>query len=211
VRLILNNCTHFAFQTDLGSGRLAGWPALYNKSLIICFKKKRDFAYGVGMTLTKEQVETFVRAVGGGRGNYESDPGKTESSNPPVYFHQIDRCITPKTGYGLGFGKIRFTRAAGDLKPYIRVPWSSKKDRISTDPRLLLHFVETVWGLPRPKLLVSVTGGALNFEVSEDLDLVLSDLMNFARRTSAWLTTGGTYGGIMKLLGGCPQPTRARR
>ena len=164
------------------------------------------FFFVMATTLSKEQVEPFVWATGGGKGKYESDPSKPENSNPPLYFHQIQNSATPPDGYGLGFGRIRFTQA-GDLKPYIRVPWSSKKGKISTDPRLLLHFVETVWDLPRPKLLVSVTGGALNFEVSEDLDLVLSDLMNFARRTSAWLTTGGTCGGIMKLLGGSPRPS----
>ncbi len=170
---------------------------------VVAKKKKKFFFFTVQMAcLAKDLVEPFVRATGGGRGRYDFEPSKSESSKSHLYFHQIESSATPPDGYGLGFGRIRFTQA-GDLKPYIRVPWSSKKDKVSTDPRLLLHFVETVWGLPRPKLLVSVTGGAMNFEVSEDLDLVLSDLMNFARRTSAWLTTGGTCGGIMKLLGGC--------
>jgi hypothetical protein len=61
--------------------------------------------------------------------------------------------------------------------------------------------VETVWELPRPKFIVSVTGGAQHFTVSSELDQVLSDLMHFARRTEAWLTTGGTDNGIMKYFG----------
>jgi hypothetical protein len=41
----------------------------------------------------------------------------------------------------------------------------------------------------------------VDFEIPPDLELVLSDLMRFARRTDAWLTTGGTHGGIMKYFG----------
>ncbi len=72
---------------------------------------------------------------------------------------------------------------------------------ISSDPRLILHLVETVWNLARPKLLVSITGGDVDFKIPPDLELVLSDLMRFARRTDAWLTTGRTYGGIIKYFG----------
>ena len=75
---------------------------------------------------------------------------------------------------------------------------------MGTDHRLLLHFVEAVWGLERPNLVVSITGGATDsLENSDELQNVLLDLMSFARNTSAWLTTGGTHGGIMKLIGVC--------
>jgi hypothetical protein len=156
--------------------------------------------------LIEKEIESFVRATGGGRGKYEADPkyGKQESSKHSTqYFQQDDKSKKPEGSPGLGYGRIKFLRSSGDPKPYIRVPWNSKKEcnALSTNPQLLLHFVETVWGLPRPKLLVSVTGGAMNFPVSDDLELVLSDLMHFSRRTNAWLTTGGTYAGIMKLLG----------
>ena len=157
---------------------------------------------------TPEVIEAFVRATGGGRGKYEADPSKHnkgDGSRPPVlYFQQSEKSRMPEGCPGLGYGRIKFLRSSGDPKPYIRVPWNPKhgdSTRLSTDPRLLLHFVETVWSLQRPKLLVSVTGGAMNFPVSADLELVLSDLMHFARRTNAWLTTGGTNAGIMGLLG----------
>ena len=67
---------------------------------------------------------------------------------------------------------------------------------------MLLYFVENVWGLELPNLVVSITGAATDsLKNSDDLQLFLQDLMGFARRTNAWITTGGTCGGIMKLIG----------
>jgi hypothetical protein len=147
---------------------------------------------------TEKEVENFIRATGGGKGCYVSDSDDKDIE----FFNQTERCKLPDPEkQGLGFGRIRFTQDP-DPKPYIRVPWNPNKPELSTDPRLLLHFVESVWGLQRPNLLVSITGGATDtLQNSDDLQLVLSDLVSFARRTSAWLTTGGTHAGIMKLVG----------
>ena len=159
---------------------------------------------------TEDEIESFVRATGGGWGKYEPDSPKhsnkhDKSKSSILYFQQSDKSIKPQGCHGLGYGRIRFPHSSGDPKPYIRVPWNPQKgdtSRITTDPRLLLHFVNAVWNLERPRLLVSVTGGAMNFPVTADLELVLNDLMHLARRTNAWLVTGGTNAGIMKLLGG---------
>jgi hypothetical protein len=149
---------------------------------------------------TLNEVQDFIRATGGGEGCYETD-GEIK------FFNQSAKCKRPKGFHekqGLGFGRIKFKQDP-DPKPYIRVPWNSNDSKQPTKsicPGLLLHFVETVWGLQRPNLLVSITGGATDsLQNSDDLQLVLSDLVGFARRTSAWLTTGGTHAGIMKLVG----------
>jgi hypothetical protein len=161
-------------------------------------------------TPTRDEVENFVRVTGGGKGYYYSN---LKSENAEKCFNQIERCNLPSKvdvklheNQGLGFGRIQFPEDK-DPKPYIRVPWISKESKtsnvanVSTDPRLLLHFVERVWGLERPNLVVSITGGAQDMKNTDDLQLVLLDLVSFARNTSAWLTTGGTHGGIMKLIG----------
>ena len=63
----------------------------------------------------------------------------------------------------------------------------------------LLYFVENVWKLPRPRLLISITGGATNFEMNAES--ILYQLMATARLTNAWLVTGGSNAGIMKYVG----------
>ena len=168
--------------------------------------------------VTEHMVENFVRATGGGKGRYAENTdllplSKSVNSKGETFefFHQTEKCKSPSGVKGLGFGRIEFSKAAaGDPKPFVRVPFQqggvvsssgAMETSISSDPRLILHFVETVWNLTRPKLLVSITGGAVDFQIPPDLEHVLSDLMRFARRTDAWLTTGGTYGGIMKYFG----------
>jgi hypothetical protein len=157
-------------------------------------------------TPSDKQIEVFVRATGGGKGTYEKDnsyePILNQSAKQCQVFNQNERCKAAGLSgkKGLGFGRVKF-RNDDEPKPYVRVPWDNGEG-VSTPSDLLLHFVEHVWGLERPHLVVSVTGAATDsLKNSDDLQLFLLDLMSFARRTSAWITTGGTNGGIMKLIG----------
>lgn len=53
-----------------------------------------------------------------------------------------------------------------------------------------------------PKLILSVTGGAQNFRVSSRLKKALkTELMRAAVSTNAWIITGGSNSGVMKLVG----------
>ncbi|WAR05097.1 TRPM2-like protein [Mya arenaria] len=57
----------------------------------------------------------------------------------------------------------------------------------------------TVWGLDKPQLLVSVTGGAKSFNMGKRLrDTFRHGLM---KTTGAWVVTGGTNAGVMKHVG----------
>ncbi len=159
----------------------------------------------------EREVEYFVRATGGGKGSYENDTSYGETSNQHRVFNQKDKCKAEglSKSQGLGFGRIKFLQD-DEPKPYLRVPWSNNGG-ISTPSDMLLHFVEHVWGLELPNLVVSITGAATDsLKNSDDLQHFLLDLMSFARRTSAWITTGGTHGGIMKLIGGISQNLKIR-
>jgi transient receptor potential cation channel subfamily M protein 2 len=58
------------------------------------------------------------------------------------------------------------------------------------------------WGLEMPKLILSVTGGAQNFRVHSRLKKAFKNgLMRAAISTNAWVITGGTNAGVMKLVG----------
>ena len=69
----------------------------------------------------------------------------------------------------------------------------------------LLDYVEGVWKLRRPPLLVSITGGAKDLRMDADRENVLFNLIEAARRTDAWLVTAGTNKGLMKYVGRCSQ------
>ena len=131
--------------------------------------------------------KSFIRATGGGIGSYQD--GKKGNR----IFNQVSKCTSYK-GFGLGFGRVRFQND-DEPKPFIRIP-------SNTDEEKLLYFIENVWELPRPSLLFSITGsGVGDMPHDDDLQNVVVDLICFAERSDAWITTGGWDGGIMKLFG----------
>ena len=89
--------------------------------------------------------------------------------------------------------------------PYLRIPlkgdYSCRGTIPSASAMAALYYVENVWELPRPKLLISVTGGAQDFAMNRAKENVFYKLMEAARQTDAWIVTGGTDAGIMKHVG----------
>jgi hypothetical protein len=58
------------------------------------------------------------------------------------------------------------------------------------------------FGLSPPQLILSVTGGAQQFTINEDIKSAFKlGLMKAAKTTNAWIITGGTNFGVMKLVG----------
>ena len=148
-------------------------------------------------------AKTFVLATGGGTGDFEThDTGKNDKITT---FKQNSNAASGNNC--LGFGRIKF--ADQDLPAnYVRVPWRLKPsgqsggtDFYHTHPQLLLYYCENVWNLQRPRILISITGGAVDFPMNEEKERVLYELMSAASHTDAWLVTGGSNSGIMKYVG----------
>jgi hypothetical protein len=157
--------------------------------------------------------EEFVKYLGGTILQRDSVPHARVVSTD-----KIDKGKKQTTSYKCdqedthrGYGCIRFPETALP-SCYVRIPMH----KITNDPEAsenlklvalgLLFYVENVWDLQRPKLLVSITGGANDFEMDRDKENVLFQLMEVARKTQAWLVTGGTNAGIMKYVGMCTAP-----
>ena len=63
-------------------------------------------------------------------------------------------------------------------------------------------FSDTGFALPKPKMILSVTGGAKQFSIDEDTKTAFKlGLMKTAKTTNAWIITGGTNTGVMRLVG----------
>ena len=68
--------------------------------------------------------------------------------------------------------------------------------------RHALAKVHDEWGVPEPELLVSVTGGAMNFQSSYMLrEKFKSGLKAALEKTKGVVVTGGSDAGVMKLVG----------
>lgn len=71
-----------------------------------------------------------------------------------------------------------------------------------TRPEQVLHLLQKHWGLDLPKLLITVHGGILNFDLQPKLKRVFrKGLLKAAKTTGAWIVTGGTNtGNYRKIL-----------
>ena len=58
------------------------------------------------------------------------------------------------------------------------------------------------WQMPKPEVLITITGGAQDFKMDTELRVAFGDgLAAAASSARAWIITGGTDTGVMKLVG----------
>ncbi|KAK3605983.1 hypothetical protein CHS0354_019662 [Potamilus streckersoni] len=93
------------------------------------------------------------------------------------------------------FGEIKFVGFGGNTAKFIRACEQTNKSTV-------LNLMMNVWGMEMPNLLISVTGGAQNFNMKPRLrDVFRRGLMKAAHSTGAWIISGGTNTGVMKHVG----------
>lgn len=72
----------------------------------------------------------------------------------------------------------------------------------TTNPHLLRFMLEHVWEVTRPKLIITVTGGAQDFHLpTKRMELLMQGLTEAAKTMDAWFFSGGSDVGIMKHIG----------
>uniref|UniRef100_A0ABM0LYQ3 Transient receptor potential cation channel subfamily M member 2-like n=1 Tax=Saccoglossus kowalevskii TaxID=10224 RepID=A0ABM0LYQ3_SACKO len=95
------------------------------------------------------------------------------------------------------YGEIEFIGFGQHNKksPYVRVD-------METEPHILWDLLINQWKMDKPKVLISVTGGAQDFFFKDRLKLLFNKgLFKAAVSTGAWIITGGTAVGVMKKVG----------
>ncbi|XP_021567214.1 transient receptor potential cation channel subfamily M member 2 isoform X2 [Carlito syrichta] len=93
------------------------------------------------------------------------------------------------------FGDIVFTGLGQKAGKYVRVSQD-------TSSSVIYHLMTQHWGLDIPNLLISVTGGAKNFNMKLRLKSIFRrGLVKVAQTTGAWIITGGSHAGVMKQVG----------
>ncbi|KAM6225119.1 transient receptor potential cation channel subfamily M member 2 isoform 2-T2 [Rhynchocyon petersi] len=93
------------------------------------------------------------------------------------------------------FGDIVFTGLGQKVGKYVRVSQD-------TPSSVIYHLMTQHWGLDVPNLLISVTGGAKNFNMKLRLKSIFRrGLTKVAQTTGAWIITGGSHAGVMKQVG----------
>ncbi|XP_077980205.1 transient receptor potential cation channel subfamily M member-like 2 [Glandiceps talaboti] len=118
--------------------------------------------------------------------------GHVEQSNGPW---KIETCTTIEPANS--FGQIEFVGYGQGKKkaPYVRVDYK-------TDPEIIWKLLTEHWRLKPPNVLISVTGGAKDFILKDRLRALFhKGLMKAATSTGAWIISGGTAEGVMKVVG----------
>nr|XP_019601291.1 PREDICTED: transient receptor potential cation channel subfamily M member 2 isoform X2 [Rhinolophus sinicus] len=93
------------------------------------------------------------------------------------------------------FGNIVFTGLGQKVGKYVRVSQD-------TPSSVIYQLMIQHWGLDVPSLLISVTGGAKDFNMKPQLKSIFRrGLIKVAQTTGAWIITGGTHTGVMKQVG----------
>ena len=81
------------------------------------------------------------------------------------------------------------------LYQYIRL------SSVDSQSESVLQLMTKYWGLELPKLLITVHGGLLNFDLQPKLKrLFRKGLLKAAKTTGAWIFTNGTNTGMAFLL-----------
>ncbi|RDD39507.1 Transient receptor potential cation channel subfamily M member 2 [Trichoplax sp. H2] len=71
-----------------------------------------------------------------------------------------------------------------------------------TDPTMILRLLQDYWGLRKPNLVISVTGGAQKFKLVPKIrEVFRRGLMKAAQSTGAYIISGGSHSGVMKYVG----------
>ncbi|XP_065175195.1 transient receptor potential cation channel subfamily M member 2-like isoform X2 [Sycon ciliatum] len=82
----------------------------------------------------------------------------------------------------------------------------------STSDAVLLDLLLNRWQLPQPDIIISVTGGARTNDLSEDMrNRFRKGLVKVGMASNAWLVSGGTNTGVMKLVGDVVQEHTVHR
>ncbi|XP_040195795.1 transient receptor potential cation channel subfamily M member 2-like [Rana temporaria] len=136
----------------------------------------------------------------------ESSNGETCGCGYTREFHDISSIsVPPETKWDPhkhvtefpsdSHGDMTFTGTTRTWAKYVRAS-------CDTPPRRLFQLMTEQWELRVPSLLISVTGGAKNFNISPRLKTQFSrGLVNAAQSTGAWIITGGSHAGVMKHVG----------
>ncbi len=115
---------------------------------------------------------------------------QTHTGNIVNTYRHVRLCLTV-----IAFRLIDFRGTHTNKAQYIRL--SSE-----TSPDLVLDLLIKEWGLEKPRLLITTTGGKINFDLQPWIKRSLRrGLLKAAKITGAWILTGGTNNGVNRHVG----------
>ncbi len=162
-------------------------------------------------------VQKFLKDTGA---THCQDTQKQENQNSFMHKSSFTKVL-----FSLGGGKVapeegkkEVERVVGlgekDFRPPLcgEIPFSTQGGRTSVaqfatvhnekyNEHLMRFFVDKVWALPRPDVIISVAGGGGYFKLSAGhKDRIMKGMMEGTRNLKPWFITGGTDAGVSKYV-----------
>ncbi|XP_055463196.1 transient receptor potential cation channel subfamily M member 2 isoform X2 [Psammomys obesus] len=194
--------------TDLGmvANLRRSNSSLYKSRRLLCpfsSEKQENLSSWIPENIKKKECVYFVES------SKLSDAGKVVCACGYTHEQHLEVAIKPHSFQGKewdpkkhvhemptdAFGDIVFTGLSQKVGKYVRVSQDT--------PSVVIYQLMTQhWGLDVPNLLISVTGGAKNFNMKLRLKSIFRrGLVKVAQTTGAWIITGGSHTGVMKQVG----------
>ncbi|XP_036366346.1 transient receptor potential cation channel subfamily M member-like 2 isoform X3 [Octopus sinensis] len=122
---------------------------------------------------------------------YDIEQHEKQTHHPFKWEEETDTELLPTNA----FGEVEFRGFGQKIGKFVRVDHKTPMETI-------IKLITTQWNLSLPNLLISVTGGAKNFQMKPRLKEVFRrGLVKVARSTGAWVTSAGLHAGVMKHVG----------
>ncbi|XP_036301235.1 transient receptor potential cation channel subfamily M member 2 isoform X2 [Pipistrellus kuhlii] len=188
-------------------------PSLRRSSSSLCRSRRSQYPFSscekenlsswIPENIKKKQCMYFVES------SKLSDAGKVVCECGYTREQHLEEAIKPQAFQGHewdpkkhvqemptdAFGDIVFTGLSQKVGKYVRLSQD-------TPSSVTYQLMTQHWGLDVPNLLISVTGGAKDFNMKPRLKSVFRrGLVKVAQTTGAWIITGGSHTGVMKQVG----------
>ncbi|CAF3768859.1 unnamed protein product [Rotaria sordida] len=73
---------------------------------------------------------------------------------------------------------------------------------MNTSVRIIAEFIIQEWNIPKPKLIMSIIGGAKNFTLTDQFESnIINGIIKVALKSNVWMITNGYKVGIVQLIG----------
>jgi hypothetical protein len=156
------------------------------------FRRESKEKSNVG-SRTTASFEKMLSSLGGSRFSrvFPASEAEAEKSSEIFEGHDADGFRPPICG------ETTFSTGEGESLAQFATVHKEKNN-----VHLMRFFADKVWALPRPDVIISVAGGAGNFNLSAGhKDRIMKGMMEGTRNLKPWFITGGTNAGVMKYVG----------
>ncbi|GAB1601203.1 transient receptor potential cation channel subfamily M member 3 isoform X4 [Argonauta hians] len=182
------------------------------------WKKKAEVKLGIWRTPKRKYLECqrawiervfckreCIKFIPSARDQSKCCCGREEDRHVSVC-REISADYTEERWHPLRHTEVKPTDAYGTIE-FQGAPHPSKAQYVrlssfDSKPEHILELLQKFWGLDLPKLLITVHGGILNFDLQPKLKRVFrKGLLKAAKTTGAWIVTGGTNSGVTRHVG----------